>query len=110
MPPWTPVESKRRKAPGIPRTFRLRAFVCLQSLAVAVLVLLARTAGAGIVAADLLLGMYGHGLLLLALSGLCCGLHARCLEFVYVDFGALDNSALPATAQYKWFAYAPSSD
>lgn len=24
--------------------------------------------------------------------------------------GALDNSALPATAQYKWFAYAPSSD
>ena len=59
----------------------------LQPLSVALLVLLTRTAGAGIVAANLLLDMQRHGLLLVALSGLCGGLHARSLQLIHIDLG-----------------------
>ena len=50
-------------------------WIRLQTLAVALFVLLTRTAGAGIVAADLLLDLDGSGFALVALTGLSCRSH-----------------------------------
>ena len=61
----------------------------LQAFTVTVLILLARSAGTRIVASGLFLGVQGHRLLPLLLSGLGRGLHARSLQLVDVDLGAL---------------------